>query len=106
MGQNSDKFESDVLPKLAKESDEAERKLLPRIRRLYALSWVHTQAGMELEANVKPDDKIAMPPADLQTLRVWARGCGHLRPASGRTARCSLSDFLSVSRAIQQRAEH
>ena len=63
-GQSNEKFDSEVLPKLAKESDTEERKLIPRIRKLYSLAWVHTQAGMEHEANVRQEDKVTMPAAD------------------------------------------
>ena len=64
-GQSEEKFDQEVLPKLAKETDSNEKKLIPRIRKLYALSWVHTQAGLEMDA--KPsEEKVAIPPADHQ----------------------------------------
>ena len=68
-GQSNEAFETKVLPALADASKDNEKKYLPRLRRLYALSWIHCQSGMEQQATMesKPDEKLVMHSADHTT---------------------------------------
>ena len=69
-GRDSKAFEEQVLPELiemtdGKPANPADKKLIPKLRMLYAQSYTAMAAAMETFANPKPlDERLVMNPAD------------------------------------------
>ena len=69
-GRDGKAFEQEVLPELVtmsegKPTDAEEKKLIPKIRMLYAQAYTAMVAAMESFANPKPvDERMVMNPAD------------------------------------------
>ena len=108
-GKDNTVFESEVLPKLINVEDENEKKLKPKIRRLYAQSYIIMSAAMENLATPRGiEEKVHMAAADRadRTAQLKQRMTGfslsgHNSPSTALTDKCATILIKGAVRYIQ-----